>query len=786
MNKRATVSPSLSRFARRMTAVLAALFLLLSAGAAAGQAEENAALLISEAQSNNDAEWALGFRDYVEVYNSGSAPVMLSDFFLTRDDEEPFSCHLPDTELAPGGYALLLCGTDLSGLSLSKEGCALYLYHRSGNLADEVILPAMEDNVWQREHGLTTQPSPGYANTEEGALSYRASLVQSLVINEAISANSRLLPVDDEYYDLIELANIGDEPVDTGSFYLSDKKKSPFMWQLPSVALQPGEFLVIQASGEEDGPGAPFKISSTGETLYLFDGSGECIDTLCVPALPPDASFGRSGNALACFDEPTIGKPNPDGYEGVTEPPQASIGSGLLTGAASVTLAGEGEIRYTLDGSDPDGSSALYDGTPIAVTENTVLRVRARAEGRLWSPVRTFHYLFDAAKYTLPLLCISSAPGAIHGPNGIYTRWDNKYFEAPANLTLIEDGQERFSVECGLKIHGQGSRQLKKKSFQVRFRGKYGCSELEYKLFEDSDVTTFNALVLRCGSEDANRAFLRDEFMTSLTAQAMPEVLRQNYRPVNLFIDGEYFGVYYIRERITDAFAASHLGGEQSDIDMINGWSGEEHGSREDWTELMNFCRRKDLSVQENFDHVASQISLESFMDYYIARAYTGDRDYANIRHVRSRGGDGLWRLVNFDLDWGFIDEPAGLHAMIGKTSDTSALNTVIINALAANEGFRDMMLTRLAWHLENTYAPARVLAHLDAMAEEIAADLVYNHERWGLDYATWEEEIERMRRFVRSGEDDRVSQMITSAKRAFRLTDEEMAHYFGHLTDAQ
>ena len=190
-----------------------------------------------------------------------------------------------------------------------------------------------------------------------------------------------------------------------------------------------------------------------------------------------------------------------------------------------MTLSGPGAIYYTLDGSTPNVQSFLYDGTPIEVAQNTVLRTRALQNGKLWSDTQTFHYLFDAEKYELPLLCISAEPDAIMGPKGIYTDFENKNLEAAVNLTLIENGQEQFNVDCGLKIHGQGSRQLKKKSLQVRFRAEYGCGKLEYPLFEDSTVTTFDALVLRCGSEDSNRAFFRDEFLTSLTAETMPEVL---------------------------------------------------------------------------------------------------------------------------------------------------------------------------------------------------------------------------------------------------------------------
>jgi len=774
---------------RKMADLLKNLFLLalvLLCVHCCALAEEGAVydLRISEAQSNNDADWALGFYDYVELYNGSDSAVMLSDYFLTRDDAEPFSCHLPVMELAPDSYMLLICDVDLRGLSLAKEGCELFLYHRDGTLCDEAELPKMENNVWQAEHGLTQMPSPGYENTQEGAAAYRSSVMadQTLVINEVVSSNSTLLPRKEEYNDLIELYNMGSEMIYLDDYYLSDKKKNPFLWQMPHVELAPGACYVIQASGNQDDYEAPFKIPATGEVIYINDKHGQCIDAMYVPPLTPNTSYGRSGDAMRYYETPSMGRPNPEGLNSITDVPTASLGSGPLSGPAQVMLSGEGAIYYTLNGKTPTEKSRRYDGTPINIDKSTVLRVRALADGELWSSTATYHYLFDAQKYELPLLCISGEPGSIMGGGGIYTLYEKRSLEAPINLTLIENGQTEFSVDCGLKIHGQGSRQLKKKSFSVRFRGKYGTGRLEYKMFEDSSVTSFNALVLRSGSEDADRAFFRDEFLTSLTAEAMPEVLFQRNRPVNLFIDGQYFGVYYIRERVTDAFAASYLGGEEADIDMVKGWNKYEHGDMNEWLALMRYCRKHDLSQQEHFDHVASQLCLESFMDYYIARAYSGDRDYANIRHVRSRGGDGRWRLVNFDLDWGFGTKPAALHQMIGKVSDESALNTVVINALLKNEAFKDQMIKRLVWHLNHTYAPERVIAHIDAMAAEIDHDIRYDYDLWASTYERWKEHVQALRDFVQSENGDRVTAMVQSAQRAFKLSDEEMESYFGDL----
>lgn len=608
----------------------------------------------------------------------------------------------------------------------------------------------------------------------------------ALVISEVVSANTTLLPQEKEYYDLVELCNVGSEPVLLSDYYLSDKKSKPQKFQLPERTLKPGACYVIYASGLGEKNHANFKISSQGENLYLFTAGGEIADRLKVPALPPNVSYGRWEDGLYYYAEPTVGKPNGKGASHMLDAPEASEASGLYDRPFSVTLQGSGSLLYTLDGSDPLQKGVLYDGTPIPVSETTILRAASQEEGALSSTISTWHYLFDADQYELPILSISSRPGTVTGKNGLYEKWNILTRITQAHVCFIENGEEQFQTNCGLKLHGQGSRALPKKSFQLRFSGKYGADTLQYKLFADSDLDEFDSLVLRSGSEDYNRAFLRDEFLTSLTAEAMPEVLCQAYRPVNLYLDGAYYGIYFIRERFDDSYVSSHLGGGEDEADMVKGWSICEHGDIKDWNALVKYCRRNDLSVEENYQYVASQLCLESFMDYYIARAYSGDRDYANIRHCRSRGGDGLWRIANFDLDWGFGTNPACFSETIGSVKDSRALNTVVVNALLKNEGFRTQMLERLRYHLLNTYAPERVLAHLESMADELRHDMPYDRERWRLSMEKWEEHLQFLRDFIQSDSGSRVATMIQDARRAFRMTDEEYELYFGDIPGAE
>ena len=261
----------------------------------------------------------------------------------------------------------------------------------------------------------------------------------------------------------------------------------------------------------------------------------------------------------------------------------------------------------------------------------------------------------------------------------------------------------------------------------------------------------------------------------------MPEVLCQQYKPVNLFLNGQYYGVYFIRERADAAFAAAYLGGDEDDIDMVNGWTRQEYGDKTDWIRLNDFCRRSDLQDETNYQYVLSQLCAESFIDYYIARAYTGDKDFNNIRVCRSRGGDGRWHIVNFDVDFAALFEERPLSDALQAGREDTELNTVVITALLKNEDFKALFLSRLAMHLRTTYDTQRVLSQLNALAEQVGADIARNQARWGFSVGTWQQYVQQLRDFI-GGATPRISEMMWDAQRFFSLTDAQMREIFGDL----
>ena len=763
-----------------------ALAVMLLLSLSAGAEEETAAveagpvLQITEACADNDFVWTLDFLDYIEFHNAGTSALNLGDYQLQVKKK---TVSLPDACLEPGAYYVLPCdGKQIP--TLSKSGCAVSILNADGHMVDSVILPSCKKQVWLREEGLSYIPSPGYPNTREGAAAWYNSVKNDLVISEAISANFKGSQSKQRGVDVVELRNTGKNSIKLSNYYLSDDRDRPAQYRLPNVTLKSGEYYTLYCTdNKSDERNTGFKLSSKGEVVYLSRGKNTIVDALNIPPLPLDDSYGRKGGVPGYFDKPTLGSGNiSTQYARIAAQPQFSVAStGGCTEAFTVEIMGEEPIYYTTDGSVPNSSSTVYKG-PITIQKTTTLRARAIPGDAARSPVATAEYRFDTAKYTLPCVVISVDRDYMTSTKyGLYRHPEDRDLEVPATATFIDpDGSVRFSQDCGFSVAGQTSRVRDNRGWKVSFRSKYGKNMLNCQTFDDSPITTFDSFVFRLGTTGNP---IHDILGTAVGVGAMEDVLYQNYRPVNLFIAGTYYGIYYMREHVNANFIANHLGGDKDHVDMVYCVDETKLGSNRDWVALVEYCRTHNLAKQECYDYVAQRINVQSFMDYFIWRPYTGDTDHPNIRYVRSRNGsDPRWHIVIYDMDWAFQKKDIGMDKYTYKKYDEAKHNNVVIFSLLKNKGFRQAFLERLSYHMRNTFEPGRVTGILDELNAEVKHDMPASQKRWHSSMTAWNNAVKGIKTFIKTKTVDRRTLLLKETQKFFKLTDAQMKEYFGSI----
>ena len=739
-------------------------------GNAAGENGNAASIEISEVMAGNDRAWFRTTDDWIELYNPESYEVELSGYVLS-DGMDPDGAvkDLAGQTIPAGGYLAVTLGED-DAFHLSGDGESVYLF-RNRELIDSLTYDSAIGSASWGKDGLLDFVTPGFANTEEGYQEYLSVYPSSpLLITEVVSQNSTYEAPDGNCYDLVELKNVSDNTVTLSDYYLSDDRDSLAKAKLPETTLAAGEYAVIYCSGGEGDSQAAFKISSSGETVYLSDGE-EILDAVCVPGdLEENKSYGRSGEQLVYMEIMTPGAENAEGYLSRVKAPTASLESGMYTSKISVSLSGEGTIYYTTDGSRPTVNSKQYTG-PITIRDMASVRAIC-VDGERKSEEADYTYLIGK-EHTLPVLTVSIPDSDLSGSSGILTNYEQT-IEKECLLTYFVDGEEQFSVPCGFRLHGNDSRKLPKQNFQLRFRSEYGPGKLHYKLFDDLELEEFDSLLLKGGSEDYNRAMMIDELCCDIV-RGNTELYALAMQPVILYLGDEYWGIYYIRERFSADYVADHFDVSEESVDVLYGSGSVQDGSANDWNELISYVKNHDMSTSESYEYVASKVELNSLMDWYICRSYMGDKDLANVRFFRTTDYDGKWRWMWFDLDWAFYhttDKP--LTSIIKDNSQH-----VLIRGLMKNAEFRDSFLKRYAKLMDTCLNEEYITAKIDYFVSFLEPEMAEDRARWGGSVETWRNTfVEKLYAYVRDGARD--ENVLKDLKSYFNLSDAEMKEYFG------
>ena len=731
--------------------------------------------------------------DWVELYNAGNADVALSGLYLSNDAADRMKWLLPDITLGAGERTVILCsGGDApvneAAFSLPREGCTVILSGSVGNVIDQVEVPRLgEDRSWVLlSNGIfeeSAYPSPGYENTEDGCKAFRASQVVTgpVIISEVMPSNSSyLMQSDGEYYDWVELKNISEDPVKLSDYALSDDPGDLHKFPLPDVTLQPGKTLVIMCSGNTDLTSkkythAPFTLSREESWVYLSRLSEEgCRDYVRIFDVPYQHSVGRVAgeNGTYYFTKPTPGAANGSGVAFISATPEVLTADGVYNDVdfVTVTLNGDGPLYYTLDGSTPTAKSKKYT-TPITLKETAALRVACIEEGKLSSDVVTAVYIINE-NHTLPVVSLVAEPKSLFGGSGIYTnyKWDK---EVRANLKLFELDGNSFTIDCGVKMHGHTGLEAPKKSFKVNFRGRYGQDILTYPVYGDEGPDVYDSLIIRAG-QDYPTAIFRDELFTSLARQMSDNVLAQRDKFSILYVNGEYYGIYCIKEAWTELMYAQNKGGSADNVEIVQAPVGSSH----EIYKLFQFCRNNDLSIDSNYEYVASQVDIDSLIDYMIIQGYCTNGDVQqNLRYIRSKDTGNKWQFAFYDVDWSFYYHNAFKHVLSPyQTWQHLSLTRNVMK----NAQFREKFLARTSEMMATTLSNENVVARIDYYEDLLDPEVPRERQRWKNNYKAWKNKVQYLRDFILIGEDgyDQMDNMINKLIDYIGLTDEEIEKY--------
>ncbi len=538
-----------------------------------------------------------------------------------------------------------------------------------------------------------------------------------------------------------------------------------------------------------------FKLKSTGESILLTSPENELIDQKQIEPLIEDVSFGRKPdgtNQWMYFYKPTPGGSNiTSGYSSIQQfTLQFSIEAGLYKNSIQVEITGAPDnatIYYSTDGSDPTRSSKVYIN-PINISVTTVLKARIITNDDIIGEVVTNTYIINKIT-NLPIISLSTNPDNLWDfDSGIYVMGPNAepgnpYFganfwqdwEKPVHFEYFEtDGKVKLSVNAGMKIYGAWSRAHDQKSLTIYARSKYGAGSLNYPFFKAKPIDQFEAIVLRNSGNDWMYSMIRDAFMVTL----IEGVDHQAYQPAVVYLNGEYWGILNIREKINEHFIASNNNIDPDQIELLENNINPIHGDGMHYNNMINYIRENDLSINENYKTIKQQMDVNEYMKYMITEIYCNNTDWPgnNIKYWRPDMPGGRWRWIIFDTDFGF-----GLYGPdFGYSENTLAFalepygpgwpnppwSTELFRNLVKNESFKIEFINLFADHLNTTFDPNNLNKRIDEYEDMLNSEMKYHFERWSHDIYRWYGNIEVMRNYS----DNRISYMRDFISEVFNL----------------
>ena len=732
--------------------------------------------------------------DWIELYNAGESAVNLEGFSLSDTEGKPGRWRFPAVTLESGEYRIVFAsgknrreadGELHANFKLSADDGAVRLYDAEGREVSRLGCAVSEADVsvCVTDGGETTTlyaPTPGYANSPDGIPVELPAVSQNamgLYINELMNVHGG--------DDWVEIVNTSPAEIDLAGMGLSDNPARPRKWQFPDgTRLPAGGTLLVSLAGEgtatQAACNASFKLA-TGETLCLSTADGTVIDRVKLYAQPLNVSYGRAGGEARYryFAQPTPGAPNASQSFANQAQKVAFSQRGGLHAEATLTVelsTPDGSaIFYTTDGSQPTTASPRYTG-PLTLGATTTVRAIASRDGLLPSEPTAATYVLGESHPGMYTVCVSGDYEKLIGPNGCM----NTGLKADDCDVYVEiydaDGNRLIGQACNFMVSGHSSREkYPQKAFRLKARAEYGDSRFRAKLFSNRDYTVFKSLTLRASGQDNQETHMKDSVLQALAADTGVMYLESEVAVV--YIDGQYWGLYNLRERVTPVAVAEFEGWSDPDDIILLRRTNPEQGSSDSYVKMMKWLAGANLSDPGDMATLRQYVDVENYLDYVALEMYLSNLDLSNVRCYCSPSIGAKWKWILFDLDLSYrVDRntPRDWLTPGGVGTITQQDNTMFVK-LMENAETRDAFLRRMGDLLRTTFSAENVVARIEARYNLIAPEMEANCARWGWSLSTWQKAGAKFVSFAKS----RPKKMVEYLTIAFGLSDAQAEEYF-------
>jgi len=743
--------------------------------------------------------------DWIELYNAGSQTVNLNSFSLTDNLVYPKKWEFLDVSIAPGEFKTVFCsGKNRMGGIPFQFGLSQTDYNPSvgwnthtlstpfqwDGVSNIVLNICSYNNTQYTQNSVVLQTATPFASTLVSYIDASPAACTSpagalynqrpnLKINNFQIGNGTIQNTNTEYpapygnwywgarhqililASELQAAGVVAGPLSTIAFdvvstigelytYVDFSITPTAMIELTGVFMPENGFQLH----------TNFKIETQGESILLLNPDEVIISQLVVESPVRDVSIGRfsDGTDVLKWLTPSPAATNNASttYTDTLISPDFSFSSGVYEDAFTVNITHPNpptntKLVYTLDGSTPTFNSSVYN-LPISVTTTTVLRAQVyplTTDMELLPSDNTVAtYLFNV-NHTTPIVLITTDQTNLYGPAGIFDNYNSDWLKPAHAAYLTEESGHPLAFETNTAIRPDGgaggSRAQPQHSFRLSFaHAALGEKPVEYPIIPDRPSrTTYSDVYLRNGSNQYLSLPYKDASQVRMMSEGTNNYY-SSYRPASVYINGQYFGLYELREKFNKEFFEVHDGAKPDSIELLSLSYFYNLVLRALEGNAGNFWNSYDSFIALNptdsnyFTQADNYFDLKHYTDYIIGESWVGNVDWPgnNIKIYRSDKTQNRWRFALIDLELSM--QPNGwtsctdnhIRYMLDGDPNIPYINIWLRSI--TNEVYRNYFINRYADQMNTSYKNEKLQAFEQSFFNSMFPEMPMEYARWG------------------------------------------------------
>lgn len=299
----------------------------------------------------------------------------------------------------------------------------------------------------------------------------------------------------------------------------------------------------------------------------------------------------------------------------------------------------------------------------------------------------------------------------------------------------FEDNTELLQTKCGLRISGNATRGFPQKSLRINARKHFGKTKFKHRFFGKEGHKKYESLVLRMSGNDNTRTLFADLLMHQIAFGS--DLIVQNGKPTLMYINGNYWGIYNLRERIDDYLISKHSDCKEREVTILeDGAAILKDGDEKEqihFLDLIEEVRSMKSVGEEELDKIKNEIDLNSYMDYIFFETYYANNDWPDNNAICYKVPGEKWRWLLNDLDYS-LAYPGVENVntnMFERLAASSSVHAVLFNKIITNKEFKEKFKKRCQKNIEEYLNEQRVTEIFTVLKRQYEPEIEQQINRW-------------------------------------------------------